>query len=128
MAQESEDGFLYFSIRRQLDSYKSVNIWRTHVDGGEEKPVLEGQLFENGAWTLWNHAIVFRRRLRTGTGSMPCAIDMMDLDTSEIKQLVDLGPQTGYGGGMSVSPDGRFMLFSRHRPWNSDITLVENFR
>ncbi len=128
MAQESEDGFLYFSIRRQSDSYKWVDIWRTPVDGGEETPVLEGQLFEDGNWVLWNHNIVFRRRLRTGSGSMPCAIDMMDLDTFEVKQLVDLGPQTDYGGGMSVSPDGRSMLFSRHRPWNSDITLVENFR
>jgi hypothetical protein len=103
-----------------------IDIWRTPVDGGEETPVPEGQLFENGVWVLWNHNIVFRRRLRIG--GAPCVIDMMDLDTSEIRQLADLGPQTAYGGGMSVSPDGRSMLFSRHRPWNSDITLVENFR
>ena len=63
-AQASEDGFLYFAVRRQSASYKWIDIWKTPLAGGEETPVLDGQFFEDGAWVLWNHNIVFRRRLR----------------------------------------------------------------
>jgi Tol biopolymer transport system component len=124
-AQESEDGFLYFVVRRQLASYKWVDIWRVPVAGGKETPVLEGQLLEQRNWVLWNHNMVFRPRLGIGSG---CSIDIMDLDTFEVRQIADLGPQRGYGGGIAISPDGRSILVSKNRPSNSDITLVENFR
>jgi Tol biopolymer transport system component len=124
-AQESEDGFVYFASRREPASYRFIDIWKVPVDGGDETPVLEGQLLEDGNWFLWNHNIVYRRRLRN---SGPCVIDLLDLDAGEVRQIADLGPETGFSYGMAVSPDGRTMLFSKHRPRNSDITLVENFR
>jgi hypothetical protein len=30
--------------------------------------------------------------------------------------------------GMTVSPDGRWMLYSRAEPKNTDIMLIDNFR
>jgi len=44
----------------------------------------------------------------------------------EIKPL-DVGPRAKYSSGMDVSPDGRWVIYTRAETIESDILMVENF-
>jgi len=52
-------------------------------------------------------------------------LQFLDFATGQIKAIVDI---EDIGEGVSVSPDGRSLLFTERSQTNSDIMLVENFR
>jgi Tol biopolymer transport system component len=119
--EESEDGrFFYLNDRypgkpREL----SKGFWKVPVDGGEETLVLEEQLSLN-SWDLWRNNLVY---MKFNNGP---AIEMLDLETSEVTELPS--PEDLGGFGLSVSPDGRWILYTRREgEGKSDIILVENF-
>ncbi len=128
-SQESFDGrFLYYMRRRPDASYKWGDIYRVPVEGGEEVPALEGKLLEQWNWTLWKDKIVYRHWTKKNAGrSGPCIISQKDLGTGEDSEIAQLE-----GGlfcfGLTVSPDGGSLLFSRLGHPNVDLILVENFR
>jgi Tol biopolymer transport system component len=121
----SPDGeYVYYSKRRPGASYKWIDIWKVPVDGGEELPVLEDQLFETGNWTLWQDTVVYRHwEYDKGPGM----IDVFNLNTREKRRLMSF-EHGAFCFGMTVSPDGQWMLYSRGEPRNTDIMLIENFR
>jgi hypothetical protein len=41
---------------------------------------------------------------------------------------LDIGPPFGAAAGMDVSPDGRWVIYTRGDSIESEILLVENFR
>ena len=52
-------------------------------------------------------------------------LQFLDFASGQIKAIVDI---EDIGEGISVSPDGRSLLFTERSQTNSDIMLVENFR
>ena len=75
-------------------------------------------------WDLWNDSIVYTGpRARKGT-----MLELFDLRTQEVRELVNLAMEADVGLGLGVSPDGQWIIYSQNDARGSDIILVENFR
>ena len=119
---ESPDGKVVYYQKTMDDS----DVWKIPVAGGEETRVLgpagqtqfavvaDGIYFiEPGppgysAWINGNSLKFFS--FAKGTAKNVFDIKYLPLD------------------GLSVSPDGRYVLFSQVAPFSQDLMLVENFR
>ena len=123
-AFESEDGhFVYFTRHPEPRRNK---IWRMPVDGGEETLVLDKEP-DFMDWVLWRGNIVYINP----EGNSGPTLELLDLDTKEIRELVSFANRTNFGGmnvGLTVSPDGQWVVYSNADEMSSDIMMVENFR
>jgi Tol biopolymer transport system component len=117
--QESSDGrFLFYAEKPGL-----APIRRVPVDGGEEVPISKGGEAASLAWALWNDEIVYA----TADPDDPRVhIDVFDLETGESKRIFTSSENLTIG--MSVSPDGRWVLASIGEKVQSDLMLVEGLR
>jgi Tol biopolymer transport system component/serine/threonine protein kinase len=121
-SQESPDGrFLYYTKRRFLLG----GLWRIPADGGTETRVLDQLDPEyDRMWALTSKGLFFVRGERPARGLLsflpfsahgPMSVAVLDnLDRS--------------APGLSVSPDGRWILYPRVDQRNTDILLLENLR
>ena len=118
-AFESGDGrYLYYAKATE------PGIWKAPIDGGEETPVCEQVWFGN--WTLVEKGIYV---LRTNT-PVP-EMDFLDFATGREHRIAEFSSQmrwSRYGPNLSVSPDGRWILYGLPDLVESDIMMVENFR
>jgi hypothetical protein len=92
------------------------------VEGGEETLVLEQVAFWD-TFAMGNQGIYFFPRLDISGGSH---LDFFDFATGKIKTIANVEKPWNYG--LAVSPDGRYILYSRIDQQDSDVMLVENFR
>ena len=115
---ESEDGkWIYY-----LDKPHQPDVRRIPVSGGKPELVLAGEVRSFAFWTLWGNHIVYRHRDGREVRSF-------HLDTREIERVTKLELQEiGMKYGLTVSPDGRWILMSFPVPPTGDLFLVENFR
>jgi len=120
-AQASDDGrFVYYS---KHSVPRTSPIWRVPVGGGDGKVVLDRRPdFMN--WDLWGESIVY---VNPDDEKGP-TIELFDLTDRSVTEIAALGPRTRVGSGLSVSPDGRWILYVQKDMSSSDIMLVENFR
>lgn len=58
--------------------------------------------------------------------SAPKSIQYFDFASRQIRKVLELDKETG--NGLSVSPDGRWILYTQVSEENSDIMLIDNFR
>jgi hypothetical protein len=113
---EGDDGRFVYYVKEEA----SGGIWRVPADGGEEEPVLPH--VRHWEWCLWNGNIVYiNQKAENGP-----AIEMLNLATLERIELVSLGPQALTSAGLTISPDGRWILFAQ-LDVGGDLMLVENF-
>ncbi|MCG6926366.1 MAG: protein kinase [Acidobacteria bacterium] len=107
----SESGAVFF--------WREGGIWSVPPNGGETTLVLDmrGEYF---AWDVWGHSLVFFE-------PKPAAIMLLDLETGETRELTALGPHTDVTT-LSVSPDGRHILYSHLDSKGSDIMLLDGFQ
>jgi Tol biopolymer transport system component len=125
--RESPDGkFVFYSKPRPDAAYKWVDVWKVPVEGGEEVPILTGKLLEGPNWVLWRGALIYR----AWTSEYGQAfINTYHLATGEESRLQTFDEkEQAFGYGLSVSPDGKWILYSKAEPRNSDIVLIEDFR
>jgi Tol biopolymer transport system component len=118
-ALESPDGkFIYYA--RSLGSPGgAATLWRTPVNGGEEIRILDS-LFPL-QWTLTASGIYFSAPSDSGP--------LIRFFSFRTRQITTIAPrELGGQYGISVSPDGRFLLYSIAQIIGSDLMLVENFR
>src|SRR5215469_14279540 len=105
MPIESPDGQFVYFVRSTADK---VRLWRIRPDGSDEKMVdIYFYAYPNGK----------------------AEVDFLDLGTSRIRRIYTPDkPPVDWIGGLSVSPDGKWLVYSRVDEITSDLMLVENFQ
>jgi dipeptidyl aminopeptidase/acylaminoacyl peptidase len=91
------------------------------VEGGEETQVLDS--VSGGNWEVVEQGIYF---IPTPGADRRYFIKFHDFATDKIKPVAELDKQLSWG--ISVSPDGRSILYSQLESASSDLMLVEDFR
>jgi Tol biopolymer transport system component len=69
---------------------------------------------------------VLTRRIYFVPAEAPRSLSYYDFASKQIRPIVDL--DNDFYSGLSVSPDGRWILYSQQSDVNSDIMLVDHFR
>lgn len=120
---ESADGlFLYYSKGIGLS-----DIWRVPIEGGEESLVLELQKSgHRRSWAMAEDGIYFA----VAETPSRSAVEFFSFDTrrverrvAELERSIKEGPP-----GLTISRDGRWLLYTRIDQSGSDIMLMEDFR
>ncbi|MDA2928943.1 DUF5050 domain-containing protein, partial [Acidobacteria bacterium AH-259-O06] len=117
-AIESPEGkTLYYSKSTQ----GGQSLWRVSVEGGEERKVLDGLLYNTG-FDVVNEGIYF---ISGPDASSNQSIAFLEFASGKITPIPSV---SNAFGRISVSPDGRWILYDRWEETQSDLMLVENFR
>jgi Tol biopolymer transport system component/DNA-binding winged helix-turn-helix (wHTH) protein len=119
--QESPDGERVFYV---VGGHPS-ELWSVPVNGGDERreegmPTLQS----DAHWTPAQGGIYF---ININGSQEHFSIYYFDFSTRHIDKVSEL-PGLDIWGGISVSSDGRTLLFSAVDHYDSDIMLVEGFR
>ena len=112
--EESTDGnYLYFIRPR------APGIWRATTNGREEIQVTEqGQV---NSWTLFEDGVLYVNRVPDAA-----FLEFHNLATGQKSRVTKLGQPKG-GSGISISPDGRWLLYVQDDNESYDLMMVENF-
>ena len=116
---ESPDGkFVYY-----LKGLANTDVWRMSNDGTQVTRVLEG-LSDYLNLVVLEEGLVFVPK----NGS---SVEFLNFATGKIRLLSKVDrPLTLFGssGGLTVSPDGRSILYTQYEQGGSELMLMENFR
>jgi Tol biopolymer transport system component/DNA-binding winged helix-turn-helix (wHTH) protein len=114
---ESPDGnTVYFSSEGRL--------WQVAIDGSGEHEVPGSPSIGENEWTPSSSGIYF-----LSNGFNKNEIDFFDVASKQAHTVYVLkAPPPIWMGGMSVSPDGRWLLFAQLDDMSSDLMMVENWR
>jgi len=134
VAFESTDGVhVYYT---QTSNTPSI-LWRISTRGGEPVKVLEGvirrafTILETGVYYMeaTEHKAALPMPSTPGGASVTGdagRLRFFDFAAGTSRDVADLG--AGIGQGLTASPDGRTVLFSRIDSSINDLMMVENFR
>jgi Tol biopolymer transport system component/DNA-binding winged helix-turn-helix (wHTH) protein len=115
---ESPDGrFLYYS------KYEQGGVWRIPLQGGEETEVLRD--IEGGGWPNWGVSTDGIYFLRFGKFPL-VTIDFFEFATGKTIPIWSLKKEPGWG--LSLSPDGKSIVYIQNEFLESNLMLVKNFR
>jgi Tol biopolymer transport system component len=118
VAQESPDGkWIYYT------KYNLPGLWRLPVAGGNEVKVLDNP--PPGYWAYFSTATdgVYFLRIQGSKAT----INFYDSARATSSELYELRRRPALFSGLSVSPDGRWILYTDALSRDGDIVLVENF-
>lgn len=120
VAFESSDGhFLYYATT--VREAKPNAIWRVPVEGGDELQLIPSAIpFSFG---LGRDGIYFNPSL-TAEGAQ--SIEYFSFADRSAKRLMYV--ERPAGRGISVSPDGRWLLFTRDDQVGADLMIVDRIR
>ena len=118
--KESRDRkWLYFA---KGDANAEIRV--VSSSGGEDRPVQGMPQVQNTTdWALADDGIYFIDRR-----AQPIAISFFELATKKIRQIVTLNKPPFIWGGLSLSPDGKWLAYTQLDDTPSDIMLVDHFR
>ena len=92
---------------------------------GPDSPI-EGMPLLKALSALWT---VVRGGIYFVPADAPHSICYFDISTRQVRRIMDVDRDfNSHNGGLSVSPDGRWMLYSQVDEVNSDIIVVDHFR
>jgi Tol biopolymer transport system component/DNA-binding winged helix-turn-helix (wHTH) protein len=115
---ESPDGrFLYYS------KYEQDGIWRIPLQGGQETEVVSD--IEGGGWPNWGVSAdgIYFLRFR----KFPLVtIDFFEFATGKTIPIWSLEKEPGWG--LSLSHDGKSIVYIQNEFLESNLMLVKNFR
>ena len=128
---ESPDGKSLYYVK----SLTVASLWKMPVQGGQAIKILEGlssyinlALVPTGIYFVPERNATHTRRLVVKPGS---SIEFLNFRTGQIRTVanVEKGFNLGAGaGGLAVSPDGRWILYTQFEQAGSELMLVEKFR
>jgi Tol biopolymer transport system component len=114
----SEDGrFLYYL----KGGSPRGHLWRVDLHSGEESLVLDDNV-GNFNWALWKQSVIY-----ASIDSGRTVVVQRDLVTGHTKEIASL-ERVGDLRGLTVSPDGRWLLYAQLDQIGSDLFLVDNLR
>jgi dipeptidyl aminopeptidase/acylaminoacyl peptidase len=118
--EESPDGRLVFYGKNS-----SSGVWSTPVSGGEERQILDSITGTN--WTVASEGIYYL--VPAVEPGAPNRLQFYRFKTGKTNQVgtVD-GTLSADYSGISVSRDGRWLLYSYIADISSDLMMVEHFR
>src|SRR5262245_55093643 len=119
---ESPDGrWVYFTQDRG-----SSSIWRMPTAGGAEEPVFDfHQKNYSRVWAITGEGVYFA----VASSNTQSAIKFFSFSTRTEKTIAEIDnilPSSV--SGLTISPDGRFLLFPLFAKRGSDLMMIENFR
>lgn len=112
-AFESEDRSTLFYVKHAGD----FQVWKMPVAGGPESPVPETLIGGGQNYALVSDGLYLIAR--------PRGLRFFDFATGKVTQLI---PTPNSHLGLSVSPEGRSILYSQYEREATSLMLVENFR
>jgi Tol biopolymer transport system component len=116
--QESFDGkTVYFTSRPSRAVLERVSL--PAVPGTVSEVDGLPRLFHDALWSLSSGGTYFV------AADAPRSLRYFDFTTRQIRPVFDTDKD--FGTGLSLSPDGRWMLYSQASDVNSDIMLVDHF-
>jgi Tol biopolymer transport system component len=116
---ESADGRTLFYAKIT----SPMSVWSRSLEDGREKLLFEADIAQR-CFTLWNDRILyFLQDQERGVW-----VEAYDVDTGETRTVVELGRYTRLGryGRHTVSPDGRWIVYTREDGGGSDVMLVDH--
>lgn len=117
-AIESPDGrFVYYT------KYEAGGVWRMSSSGGPEMRVLDD--LDGGDWPDWavsERGIYFMQSAKAA----PVMLNFLDFSTNKIVRIATFDKPIGWG--LSLSPDGKSLIYVETEFAQSDVMLVKNFR
>ena len=115
---ESPDGrFLFYS------KYEQGGVWRIPLQGGQETEVLRE--VEGGSWPNWGVSADGIYFLRFGKFPL-VTIDFFEFATGKTIPVWALEREPGWG--LSLSDDGKSIVYIQNEFSESNLMLVKNFR
>jgi Tol biopolymer transport system component/DNA-binding winged helix-turn-helix (wHTH) protein len=119
---ESPDGkFLYYT-----KGLVATSVWRVPLGGGQASKVLENLSTYNNLAIVDNG--IYFVPLENMFASR--SIQFLNSRTSQITPVLSFERMVGFidEGGLAVSPDGRWILYSKTDQVGAELRLVQNFR
>src|SRR5499426_421029 len=119
---ESPDGrWLYFTQDRG-----SSSIWRMPAAGGAEAPLFDfHQKNYSRVWTVTGEGVYFA----VASSNTQSTIKFLSLSTGAEKTVAEIDRVLPSSvSGLTVSPDGRWLLLPLFARRGSDLMMIENFR
>jgi eukaryotic-like serine/threonine-protein kinase len=115
---ESPDGrYLYYTKRG-----RKAGIWRMLLGGGDETYVPELAMVANRYWQNSSQGIFFV------PPSQAPALELFHFSDGQVSQVMSLPVQPApVGRGLSISPDGRSILYMQADVSTSNVMVVGNF-
>jgi Tol biopolymer transport system component len=111
---ESSDGFLYFLFNED-------RVSRIPIEGGTEEVMMEiGRVLRPNIH-MAEDGIYFMNR---GGSGEKARLRFFNFATKETSLILEVERP---GFGISVSPDGRYILYTRNIKPGQDLNLIENF-
>jgi Tol biopolymer transport system component len=118
--EESPDGKLLF-----YGKYGTGGLWSTPISGGEERQVSDSITGMN--WTVTSEGIYY-----LVSAVEPRARNLVQFYSFKTGKTNQVGTVEGTlsvdYSGISVSPDGRWLLYSHIADISSDLIMVDHFR
>ena len=105
--------------------YMADGISRHDFESGSESHVIDPQGNNGNEWCPCGNALCFIER----SSSQGRFVRFDPVTRTRHRVTLDLGPLAGEGSyGIDVSPDGKWLLYTRADSIQSDIMIIENFR
>lgn len=115
LGAESPDGKWVYYVK-----YGAPGLWRAPVNGGEEIKVLDDPPTEYWAFSLASDGIYYLNSKAT--------LMYKAYEGSAAREVRKLDTMASRFSTMTISTDGRWLIYSNHVSGGNNIMLVENFQ